>query len=150
RAAPVELANALCQFEIVPSLADGGRVTLRFTPLVKHGAEQREPKAVRDSSGERRWTMLAEQPTETYENLSWEITVAPDEYVVVGTRLDQDDTLGRCFFLDTESRRPKQRLLVIRTGRAAPDATPDPAAPGKEVAPLALQASWGTARGMGP
>jgi len=63
---------------------------------------------------------------------------------------DQDETLGRCFFLDTESSKRRQRLLVIRSGRAAPDATPDNAAPGKVVPPLALQASWGTVRGMGP
>jgi hypothetical protein len=150
KAAPVELAKALCEFEVVPSLADGGRVTLRFTPLVKHGSQQREPRALHDASGERSWAMMVQQPTETYENLSWEITVAPDEYVVVGTRLEQDDTLGRCFFLDTESRKPVQRLLVIRTGRAAPDATPDEVVPGKAVPPLALQASWGTVRGMGP
>lgn len=150
RATPVEFANAVCQFEIVPSLADAGRVTLRFTPQIKHGAQSREPKAVRDASGERRWDMLAQQPTEPYEQLSWEVTIAPEDYVVIGTRLDPDDSLGRCFFLNTESSKSIQRLLVIRSGRAAPDATPDDAAPGKVVPPLALQASWGTFRGTGP
>jgi hypothetical protein len=150
RAVPVQLDNAVCEFEVVPTPADDGRVTLRFTPQVKHGLARREPRAVRDRSGERRWDMVSEQPTETYENLSWEITVAPDEYVVVGTRLDRDDSLGRCFFLDTESARPTQRLLVIRAGRASSGATPDEAAPGDSVTPLALQASWRTVRGAAP
>jgi hypothetical protein len=144
------LENASCFLEVTPGLAEGGRVTLHMTPVVKHGTSKREPRAVHDASGERRWDLKVEQTTESYEALSWDVTVSPDEYAIIGTRVDRDDTLGQRFFLDTEATTPTQRLLVIRCGRVLPDASGP--APGKDRAapPLALQAGWRTARGAAP
>jgi hypothetical protein len=149
RGVPVKLANAQCLLQVEPVPADGGRTTLRFTPVVKHGRARREPRVVREASGEYRWDMEEQQAAETYGSLSWEVTVAPGEYVVIGTRLDRDDTPGQMFFLDTESEKPTQRLLVIRGGHNLPDQSP--AEPGsRRSAPLALQAGWRFARGTSP
>jgi hypothetical protein len=149
RTIPVDLHDATCSFEVVPALADRGRTTLRFTPVVKHGGDRREPRAIRDPSGEHRWNLEMQASTESYKAMSWEVTLSPEEYVVIGTRIGGDDTLGESFFLDTDSTRPKQRLFVIRTGRASPDAAPDEI-PGDKTAPLALQAGWRSARGARP
>jgi hypothetical protein len=147
RVAAVNLDDACCQLEIMPTPAEGGRLTLRFTPLVKHGASRREARAVREPSGEHRWDMEVRQPVDCYTALSWQVTVGPDDYVVIGTRLDRDGTLGQCFFLDESSAQAVQRLLVVRSGRVMTDGPPtDPLAP----PPLALQASWRTARGSAP
>jgi hypothetical protein len=150
RAVSVTLDRASCMLEVIPTLAENGRITLQFTPLVKHGVPRREPRVVRDPSGEHRWDMEVQQSTENYANLGWEVTVSPEEYVVVGTRLDRDDTLGQTFFLDDDSASvPMQRLLVIRTGRVLPD-KPAAETPTGAPMPLALQAGWRSARGMSP
>jgi hypothetical protein len=143
-AAAVELADAQCVLEIVPTLTDDGRTALRFTPHLRHGPPRMVPYATQDPSGWRRWECVARQAEEAYAVLSWELTVAPNEYVVVGTHLNKPDTLGqRCF-----AEEGVQRLLVLRTGR------PLPAAPADEEfvrsPPIALRAAWGTARGHAP
>jgi hypothetical protein len=150
RAVPVELKNARCLLQLEPVPIEGGRTTLRFTPVVKHGPAKREPRVVHEASGEYRWDMEFHQAAETYASLSWEVTVAPEEYVVVGTRLDREDTPGQLFFVDTESATPTQRLLVIRTGRFLPEESPAEQGPAGAVAPLALQAGWRSARGATP
>jgi hypothetical protein len=123
---------------VVPGLTDDGRVTLRFTPEVRHGAPVMKPRPVQDPSGTKSWTLVRDQPTESYPWLGWDMTLRPNEFVVVGTLLDHPDTLGHRFFLHTETTAPVQRLLVIRVGRApraeAPDEPFDDRAP-----PLALQ-----------
>jgi hypothetical protein len=145
-AAPVELDDAECLLEIVPTLADDGRTLLRFTPHVKHGRPSLTPRAVREPSGTRRWELETQQPEEAYLALSWEMALVPGEYLVVGTRLDQADTLGhRCFLAAGESP-PRQRLLVIRTARPQPGAGPEDEAVGR-APPVALQATWTSARG---
>jgi hypothetical protein len=150
RATPVDLESAQCQLEIVPNVAEGGRMTLRFTPVVKHGAAQRVARPVRDPSGEHRWDMEMQQQAETYSALAWEVTISPDEYVVIGTRLERDDSLGQCFFLGTRPAAPTQRLLVIRSGRIGADASADETTTKGSPPPLALQAGWRSARGNAP
>jgi hypothetical protein len=96
------------------------------------------PRPVQEAGGAKSWTMVPEQPTEAYPWLGWEITVQPNEYVAVGTLLDQPQSVGHRFFLHTETTDPAQRLLVIRATRAPriekPDITFNEHAP-----PLALQ-----------
>jgi hypothetical protein len=148
-AAAVELADAQCLLEVVPTLTDDGRTLLHFTPHVRHGQPRMVPRATQDPSGWRRWECSASQPEETYAVLSWELTVAPNEYVVVGTLLGKPDTLGQRCFAGGEGAEGVQRLLVLRTGRSLP-----PAAPADEEfarsPPIALRAAWGTARGQAP
>jgi hypothetical protein len=147
--AAVELADAQCLLEVVPTLTDDGRTLLRFTPCVRHGQPLLVPRATQDPSGWRRWECSARQAEEAYAVLSWELTVAPNEYVVVGTLAGRRDTLGQRCFVGGEGSEGVQRLLVLRTGRSlAPAAPPD-----EEFArspPIALRAGWATARGRAP
>jgi hypothetical protein len=140
----VELADAQCLLEIVPTLTDDGRTTLRFTPHVRHGQPRMVPQAAQGPDGWRRWECVARQAEETYAALSWELTVAPNEYVVVGTHLNKPDTLAQRCFTDAGV----QRLLVLRTGRALPGAPADEEF--VRVPPIALRAGWCTARGKAP
>jgi hypothetical protein len=147
--AAVERADAQCLLEVVPTLTDDGRARLRFTPQVRYGKPRLVPYATQDPSGWRRWEWSARQPEEPYAALSWELTVAPNEYVVVGTLPAKPDTLGYRCFAGGDGSEGAQRLLVLRTGRAVP-----PAAPADEEfarsPPLALRAAWATARGKAP
>ena len=94
-------------------LTDDGQITLHFAPQVRHGQQETMPRPVPGPSGELRWDVQVEQPTETYRGLGWEMTVPPKTYVAIGTRLDRPDTLGQIAFLNTEGLR-SQRLLVLR------------------------------------
>jgi hypothetical protein len=142
-ATDVSFEDAQCLLEVVPALADEGRVTLRFTPHVKHGSASIVPRAERDPGGALRWGMEARQPEESYAWLAWELTVAPDEYVIVGARLDGPDTLAHRCFLPAAGEGPRrQRLLVLRCARA-----PAGEKSYGRSAPLAVQATRPAARG---
>jgi hypothetical protein len=67
--------------------------------------------------------MEPERPHHSYPKLSWEVTLAPNQYLVVGTRFDQRHSLGFASFVQTEETNPVQRLLVIRT--SCPGAAPN-------------------------
>jgi hypothetical protein len=145
----VELDQAQFALEVVasPPTKDGRR-TLRFTPLARHGVPQMQPRSVQDPSGVLRWELQTSVAVERYPWLSWELTLAPHEYAVVGTQAAQAGTLGQRTFLHTEGVSLVQRLLVLRV-------VPRPAGwkaeeHGKGPPPLALQAVWGAVRGAGP
>ena len=116
-----DLGQAVCQLQVVPKLSDDGRVTLRFTPFIKHGELKQKPVAVRTPGGELQWELQIGQDEETYDWLAWEVTVDANDTVVVGTRPDAADTLGQRCFTQTETTVPVQRLLVLRVGRLLTD-----------------------------
>jgi hypothetical protein len=65
-----------------------------------------------DHSG---WLMDNQRPAEDYTALSWEASLAPSEYLVIGGRYDRPDTLGHQCFVRPDETVPVQRLLVIRS-----------------------------------
>jgi hypothetical protein len=139
--------KAQCLLEVIPSLTDDGRIRLHCTPHVKHGELKMAFTPLRDADGVLRWGRREQQPEEVYPWLSWTLTVAPNEYVVIGTQLDNGDTLGEQFFFSGDEQTNMQRLLVLRTAHV-----PTPGGPGDKpnrVPPLALRASLTAARGAG-
>jgi hypothetical protein len=154
RSIPVVLEQAECALVVVPSLTAGGRIRLRITPEIQHGQATVAPQPDRDRT---LWMLQKQQPTETYAALSWEVTLAPNEYLLVGGYFDRPATLGQQYFLRIGESVANQRLLMIRASRYAPAITEGPsAAPTEERAavdrapPLALQAAWTTVRGNKP
>lgn len=136
--------------EVVPTLTPDGRTRLQFLPLVQHGAVSQVIRPAADHSG---LMLQAERPAQRYPKLSWEVTLAPNEYVVIGGRYDLPETLGHAYFVRPEESQPVQRMLVIRTGRPAPIEAPLPSENGSAPLspPLACQAQWTTtARGTAP
>ncbi len=138
---PVELENASCSLQVQPSLTKDGRTRLLFTPVIRHG----EAKLIAQPSADRsRLEVLNQQSAETYSSLAWEVTLAPNEYVVVGARADRPDTLGHRCFVRADEPVPVRRLLVIRTNRpAVTEVADDEEEPtGKRSPSLAAQAQW--------
>ncbi len=115
-AMPVELGQARCTFEVRPSLTRDGKTRLTVTPRIEHG-ERRQ--AFQPSADRTRWEFLEQRSSETYTSLAWDVTLAPNEFVVVGARADRRDSLGQCFFVREDEPAPVQRLLVVRTNRPA-------------------------------
>lgn len=149
---PIEMAwaKAQCTVEVVPTLTPDGRCRLRFVPQVFHGETSLLPRPAADMSG---WILKEERPTERYEKLAWEVTLSPNEYVIVGGRYDRPGTLGQQFFIRPNEQPPVQRLLVIRTNRASMDTDSSSITPNSEdgyvpeLPPLASRAALTTARG---
>jgi hypothetical protein len=153
RKIPVRLDNAECTLVVVPTMTNDGRTRLKFTPEIRHGKTMVLPQPMERAA----WVFQKQQPTESFPLLSWEITLATNEYLVVGGHYERPDTLGYQCFIRQEESRPKQRLLVIRASLPAPGGGADGRAsdPDEETAshrapPLAQQAAWTKIRGSKP
>jgi hypothetical protein len=122
---PIDVSLDQAQFSLVvaPTLTADARTRLRFTPQVHYGEQVPDFQVAPDSSG---YVMEIKRPCKTYPSLAWEATVAPNQYLVVGTWLEQSQKLGYQCFVDADCRGSIQRLLVIRTNRGLPE--PDDAA----------------------
>lgn len=147
----VDLEQALCSLVVQPSLASENQTRLKIVPQIKHAGADKTPWMPKaDRSG---WTMQFQNTPETYPASSWEVTLKPNEFLVIGARSDRPGTMGHEFFVRTDEPAPVQRLLVVRATRSAPaaDAATAPAVSrGKTVAPpIAAQASM-SVRGVSP
>jgi hypothetical protein len=118
----VALDRAQVMLAVVPQLAPGGQVRLHFTPQVEHGEQRLVPGASDDHS---HLVLRPQRDLNQYPGLGWDVTLAPNEYVVVGARYDRPGSLGYRAFVRTDESPPVQRLLVIRISRTAPDAPED-------------------------
>jgi hypothetical protein len=147
QAAAVELVKAECCLLVTPALTEDGRTRLTFTPQVKHAARGRMPwRPKADLSG---WMRQGQEAVESYPALTWEVTLAPGQYALVGTRWDRPGSLGHTCFVRTDEPAPVQRLLVIRTTRPAPPLF-GPTRNTSRPPPLALHVNWTAARGAAP
>jgi hypothetical protein len=119
-ATDVTLNQGQATLVIEPSLTDDGRTRLKFTPQVLYGAVLPDYQVAADRSG---MVLEFKRASKTYSSLSWEVALAPNQYLVVGTHFDDDvadsltQTLGCQFFLENTNKGCVQRLLVIRTTR---------------------------------
>jgi hypothetical protein len=96
----VTLDQASCVLTVVPTLAADGRTRLQFTPEIRNHPGNGNSLA------------------SAYGSLSWEITLAPNDYLLIGGRYDRPNTLGWQSFIRPDEDAPVQRLLVIRTTRS--------------------------------
>jgi hypothetical protein len=140
-----DLEQALCQLEVVPTLEEGKRIRLRFTPQVRHGKPQQTPRVEKDPDGPLHWAMEAREPVEEFPQLRWECVLAANEFAVVGAHLDHAGTIGPCFFLPEGSPSRKQWVLVLRASHVLFGPPKDESLSG--VPPIAIQAAWSSARG---
>jgi hypothetical protein len=151
-----DLEQAQCRLQVVPSYTEDGKVRLLFTPEVEYGERVTRYQPAPDGSG---WMMQLERPKKTYADLDWEVTLAPNQYLVIGARFDQRQSLGYASFVQADPANPVQRLLVIRTrcpGGPVTDTEDADEPPANTYASrnpvLAEQAQmpWTTARGHSP
>jgi hypothetical protein len=154
QAPEVVLDKAQALLALLPTLTADGRTRLHFTPEVRYGDTLPEYQVAPDRSD---YVLTYRQPRKTYPELSWEVTLAPNEYVLIGAALDRPQSLGYQCFIQEDDESAGQRLLVLRTARSAAEvhegltpATPDALTSAALSPPLALQASWATARGGPP
>lgn len=142
----IALEQAEYTLVVTPSLTSDGKTRLQFTPQIRHGEKRLQ---FRPSGGEQAsWALRENQPTEVYARLGWDVTLAPNEFAIVGARYDRVQTLGHQYFVRPEESIPVQRLLVIRTSRSILESPRDDADPTTDKdpdssvpPPLAVQAA---------
>ena len=111
---PPILSNAQLGIAVTPSLADDNKVRLSFTPQIEHGELKMSIRPAADGSG---WTNTPQRITDKYGALSWEATLAPNDYLLVGCWFKSASCFGKEAFVRVDEPRPVQRLLVIRAAR---------------------------------
>jgi hypothetical protein len=118
REEPVELQQAECRLQVLPHLDGENKVRLEITPMVRHGDQQKMPRAVQDPDGSRRWDVQVRRPEEVYGWMSWTLSLAPGDYAIIGGHMDRPESLGRRMFLFTQAEAPVQRVVVLRAMRS--------------------------------
>jgi len=111
---PTSLVKAQFGIAVTPSLANDNKVRLSFTPQVEHGEVKASIRPAADGSG---WTNSPQATTEKYGELSWDVTLAANDYLLVGCWFKSASCFGKEAFVRVDEPRPVQRLLVIRAAR---------------------------------
>jgi hypothetical protein len=130
--------------EVTPTLTKDGRVCLTMTPKAQYGESLPDLKPAADGSD---WTYQLSKLCKSYPSLTWKVTLAPNDLLVVGGNIEQPYSLGYHAFVQEEPPGQEvQRLLVIRTMAASSNQEEFGPSP-----PLAFQATQsGAIRANGP
>lgn len=120
--APVALANARCGVSVRPEATADRRVRVWCEPQVQHGERREYFRPSADGTG---FVRYEEVPLARYPELAFDATLGPNEYLVIGCRADQPDTLGAALFGVEAGGQPRQRVLVIRARQVNPGAPAD-------------------------
>jgi hypothetical protein len=136
----IMLENARYCLDVSARLVkDGTRLT--FTPRVEHGAPRLPFQAAPDH---RSWEIRTEKSCRKYAELSWDVTLGQNQYLLVGAHPSRDRSLGQGAFIQADGKDGVQRLLVIINCRAGTPSDNDEQIDGGDHAPLALQAAMPT------
>jgi hypothetical protein len=125
-----------------------GRTKLTFTPKVENGEPILPFRAVPEKST---WEVRIERACNEYPELSWDVTLGPNQYFIVGARLERERTLGQIAFTEFGVQGGVQRLLVIRNCRSvtsleAHENSVEELVRADKSPPLALQATMPVSR----
>ena len=119
---PIELKQARCGFLVKPQPTDGGRVRLWCEPQIQHGDRREGYRPTEDGT---LFTKFEEIPLEKYPEFGFEVTLGPDDCLVLGWSADQPNSLGAVLFGVEANNRPRQRVLVIRARQMSRSASAD-------------------------
>ena len=139
----VALDQARFCLEITAQFDSLGRTKLKFLPKVQNAELEFPIEAVPERST---WELRIEKAAKRYPDLSWEVTLAPNQYLLLGGRPERDKTLGASAFTQSPGPANVQRMLVIRscrsvTAREARENTLEEIIRNDPSTPLALQAT---------
>jgi hypothetical protein len=134
---PVKLTSAQFAFTVTPQRTDDGRVRLTILPQAQHGGRTLRLQPLDGDS----WSLAGSKAVEKYTNLSFDVTLSPQDFLVIGTRYDHPSTLGHSMFVAPSGDKPVQRILVIRARPQGDTPLPDwTIASSAKTQPLAVQA----------
>jgi hypothetical protein len=143
--------HARYALDVVAAFASDGRTKLTFTPMVEAGDQSLPFRAAPDQS---MWELSPDKPSKKFTELSWSVTLGQNEYLLVGGRIEQHNSLGMKMFSQIADRHGVQRLLVIRNCRSITaqdtqqNSIQESIRAGKSL-PLAVQATLPVVRAKG-
>ena len=119
------------------ALSDGnGRVIVSWR--LQGSGEERE--FLRPTADGTSFTKHVETPAEKFPNMGFEAVLGPNEFLVIGWVADESSNLGSALFGAETNGRPRQRVLVVRTGQLGAVASALPAIPSRRPS-VAAEAS---------
>ncbi len=139
----VTLEKARYCLEIGARFDELGRTVLAFCPKVETGGLVLPFHAKPDRS---MWELNREKACKRYPELTWEVTLDANQFLIVGGRVERDRAIGQQAFIDGVDTGGSQRLLVICNCRPPRVSLPSPANETERAringvqSPLALQA----------
>lgn len=139
----VTLGQARYCLDVTAQFDTLGRTKLKFMPKIENGEPVFPFEAVPERST---WELRIEKASRKYPELSWEVTLSPNQYLLLGCQLHREKTIGWSAFTQSPSAANVQRMLVIRscrpvTAREANQSSMEEMIRVDPSAPLALQAT---------
>src|SRR5262245_33869206 len=110
----VKLRMAQCGVLVRPEPTADGHVRVRCEPQIQHGDRQERLRPTADGT---QFVMAGEVPTVRYPALEFEVTLGPNEYLLIGWPAAAGNTVGSALFAVEANGQPRQRVLVLRVGR---------------------------------
>lgn len=107
----LKLAKARGGIQVRPERTADGRVKIACEPQVQHG--ERVPR-FRPTADGTEFVAESEVPLERFPGLGFEVTLGPDDYLLIGSPAAASDTLGGVLFTADANGRPRQRVLAVR------------------------------------
>src|SRR5207244_9415155 len=96
QAADIVVEQAQFVLEVLPTLTRDGHTRLHFTPKVLYGEKVPELRPDTDGSN---WVYELTRPSKHFPAVTWEVSVAPNEILVVGAGSEQPQSLGYQAFI---------------------------------------------------
>jgi hypothetical protein len=148
RRTEVSLDQVRYGLDVTAQFTSDGKTKLTFIPSVENGEAILPFEAMPDRQ---RWEMRTGRASLKYPELSWDVTLAPNQYFIAGTRIERERTLGQASFIQIGGAASVQRLLVIRNCRSvtaleAHQNSVEELARADKMPPLALQATQPVSR----
>jgi hypothetical protein len=143
----VVLEQARFAFDVTAELTPKG-TRLTFLPKVENGEAALPFESVPEAG---RWEMRVAKASRKYPDMSWEVTLSANQYLVVGGRLERERTLGQTAFTEIRGDGAVQRVLVVRNCRSitateAQQSSVEDLVRADQSPPLALQAAMPVSR----
>ncbi|MGL4424494.1 MAG: hypothetical protein ACRCZF_27820 [Gemmataceae bacterium] len=140
----LEILQAECALKVTATRPEAGceSLQLQLEPILQHGTKQTWLRPSADNTG---FSWLDGKSTEQFEKLAASVTLAPNQYLVIGPTAEPIGKLGGAYFIHQAEGRSRMRVLVLRTWRPGTATEPmKPTAPGT----VAAQARQSVARGQ--
>jgi len=118
----IELKQARCGIQVKPQIVEGGRVKVACEPRIQHGERRDRYRPTEDGTG---FARVEEIPLEKFPKLGFEVTLGPNDCLVLGWNADRPKTIGEALFAVEVDNRPRQRVLVIRARQNGRSPTSD-------------------------
>ncbi|MDY3550935.1 hypothetical protein R5W24_000004 [Gemmata sp. JC717] len=117
RRTTVVLKQTRCGVLVRPEPLPDQRVRVTCEPQIQHGVKR---EWLRPSADGTELVKHEGVPLAPYPALAFDVPLGRNEYLLIGCRSDQPDTIGAALFGVQSNGHPRQRVLVVRAHQVSP------------------------------